>query len=84
MDENLLTRHRAIAEICARHKGNLRDGATIRGMNNDMSWHDVVNSDTDPFGWGLYFVTNPGDAQKTCEFDCETLFGAFADSSECK
>lgn len=70
--------------MCANHKGNLRDGANIRGTNGDMSWNEAENSDTDPFSWGFSFVTNTGDAQKTCGFDCETIFGAFADSSECK
>jgi hypothetical protein len=70
--------------MCERHKGNIRDGANIRGTRGDMAWDEAVNADTDAFTWGFNFITNPNDAQKTCPFDCETIFGAYAKSSDCK
>jgi hypothetical protein len=75
-------------KMCAKHTGNLRDGTTIWGTRGDRYWPQGVQGVDEEtgivnFSWDTYFKTNPNDAQKTCSFDCETVYKAFADSQDC-
>jgi hypothetical protein len=73
--------HRKIKDMCKEH-ANVRDGADTSGSDGSKAW--TVSKSEPGVSWGFIFQTTPQDKQTTCPFDCETVFLAFADNTDCK
>ncbi|KAJ4287198.1 hypothetical protein N0V90_012596 [Kalmusia sp. IMI 367209] len=68
-----------IKEMCTNHK-KLQDGLSINGPGGDKYWNEVTNGNG--ITWSLIWNQQAGK-KDTCDFDCETIFNAFANSSDC-
>jgi hypothetical protein len=73
----LMTVFSNIKDMCS--KGTkLQDGLTIKGPGGENYWEEAVSASE--FTWSLAWKTT----KDSCDFDCESVFLAFTDSTNCK